>query len=73
MLHRRKKLDYLCNCKSEVGSVCKWNLYPKSAIKGQKKIKIQSYESRGKSYPDIKQIHIMLTDSLRSIIGVNNN
>ena len=26
-----------------------------------------------KSYPDIKLIHIMLTDSLWSIIGVNNH
>ena len=26
-----------------------------------------------KSYPDIKLIHIMLTDSLWSIIGVDNN
>ena len=35
-----------------------------NTLKRQKKIKIQSYESRGKSYPDIKLTHIMLTDSL---------
>ena len=44
---------------------------PKRVIKGQKKIKIRSYESRGKSYIDIRLIHIMSTDSLRSMIGVN--
>ena len=47
--------------------------HPKRVIKGQKKIKIQSYEFRGKSYPDIKLIHIMLTDSLRSIIGIKKH
>ena len=36
------------------------------------KIKIWSCQSRGKSYPDIKLIHKMLTDSLLSIIGINN-
>ena len=41
------------------------NYYPKRVIKRQKKVKIQCYESRGKSYPVIKLIHIMLTDSLR--------
>ena len=45
----------------------------KRVIKGQKKVKIWSYESRGKSYPDMKPIHIMLTDSLCSVIGVNNH
>ena len=49
------------------------NEYPKRLIKGQKKIKIRSYEPRGKSYADIKLIHTMLTDTLRSIIGVNNH
>ena len=42
-------------------------------MKGQNKIKIRLYESREKSYPDIKLIHIMLTDSSWFIIGVNNH
>ena len=49
------------------------NEYPKRVIKRQKKIKIRSYEPRGKSYPDIKVIHVMLTDTLRSIIVVNSH
>ena len=49
------------------------NQYLRRVIKGQKKIKIRSYESREKSYPDIKPIHIMLTESLPSITGVNNH
>ena len=36
-------------------------------------MKIWFYESRGKSYPDIKLIHIVLTDNFWSIIGVNNH
>ena len=35
-------------------------------------IKIWFRQSRGKSYPDIKLIHKMLTDSLLSITGVNS-
>ena len=45
----------------------------KRVIKGRKKIKISSYKSRGKSYPDIRLIRIMLTDSLLSINGVSND
>ena len=47
--------------------------YPKRVIKGQKKINIWSYESRGKSCPEIKLIYNMLIDSLWSIIGINNH
>ena len=39
------------------------NEYPKRVIIGQKKIRIRSYESREKSYSDIKPTHIMLTDT----------
>ena len=49
------------------------NVYLKKAIKRQKKIKIRSNKSRGKSYPDIKLIHIILIDSLWYIIGVINH
>ena len=38
-------------------------------IKGQKKIKIRSYEPRGERYTDIKLIHIMLTDILGSLLA----
>ena len=49
------------------------NEYPDRVIKGQKKINIWYYEPRGKSYPNMKVIHMVLTDSLRSIIGVNGH